>query len=119
MPSGPGRIMRALQLIDQPLAGAEFLAVDTETNGLAGDALEVVEVGTVLVGGGELHERWSSMVRTSAPLRRSIRRLTGITQEMVEQAPPPEVVMPMLEQRLRGRVLVAHNAPYDRRALRR
>ncbi len=108
-----------MKLHEQPLATAEFLAVDTETNGLAGDALEVVEVGTVLVGGGELHERWSSMVRTSAPLRRSIRRLTGITHEMVEHAPPPELVMPMLEQRLRGRVLVAHNAPYDRRALRR
>lgn len=108
-----------MTLDEQPLATAEFLAVDTETNGLAGDALEVVEVGTVLVGGGELHERWDSLVRTSAPLRRSIRRLTGISQEMVEHAPPPEVVMPILERRLRGRVLVAHNAPYDRRALRR
>ncbi|HEV3127550.1 MAG TPA: exonuclease domain-containing protein [Solirubrobacteraceae bacterium] len=107
-----------MQLIDQPLAGAEFLAVDTETNGLGGDALEVVEVGSVLVGGGELHERWSSLVSTNIPLRRVIRRLTGITQDMLEDAPAAAEVLPALERRLRGRVLVAHNAPYDRRALR-
>jgi DNA polymerase III subunit epsilon len=107
-----------VELIEQPLAGAEFLAIDTETNGLGGDALEVVEVGAVLVGGGELHDRWSSFVRPTVPLRRAIRRLTGITQDMLQDAPPPERVMPELAQRLRGRVLVAHNAPYDRRALR-
>ena len=52
----------------QPLATAEFLAVDTETNGLARERCELTEVGAVLVGGGELHDRWSSLVGVSAPL---------------------------------------------------
>jgi len=67
-----------------PLAGAEFLVVDTETNGLSGEACEMTEVGAVLVGGGELHDRWSSLVRTAAPLRRGIQRFTGITQTMID-----------------------------------
>ena len=92
--------------------------MDTETNGLGGDACELVEVGIVLVGGGELHDRWSSLVRPSAPLRRSIRRLTGITQEMVAPAPALEDVLPALAPMLSGRPLVAHNAPFDRRVLR-
>jgi len=70
------------------------------------------------VGGGELHDRWSSMVRASIPMRRVVRRLTGISQEMIDTAPPPEEVVPELARRLEGRVLVAHNAPFDRRALR-
>jgi DNA polymerase-3 subunit epsilon len=107
-----------LELLEQPIATAEFVVVDTETNGLGGEACELVEVGTVLVGGGELHDRWSSLVRTSAPLRGSIRRLTGISQEMVQGAPPLEEVLPVLAQKLRGRLLVAHNAPFDRRVLR-
>ncbi|MGI9185654.1 MAG: exonuclease domain-containing protein [Solirubrobacteraceae bacterium] len=96
----------------------EFLAVDTETNGLGGDACEITEVGAVLVGGGELHERWSSLVRPSAPLRRGIQRFTGISQAMVDQAPWPDEVLPSLAQRLRNRVMVAHNAAFDRRVLR-
>ena len=60
-----------LELLDSPIASAEFLVVDTETNGLSGDACELTEVGAVLVGGGELHERFSSLVQTSVPLRRA------------------------------------------------
>jgi DNA polymerase III subunit epsilon len=118
MPSGARRITRSLELVEQPIATAEFLVVDTETNGLAGDACELTEVGAVLVGGGELHDRWSSLVRTNAPLRRGIQRFTGITQAMVDGAPRLEDVVPMFEQRLRGKVMVAHNAPFDRRVLR-
>src|SRR5256714_881730 len=118
MPSGRGRITQGLKLLDEPLATAEFLVIDTETNGLGGDACEMTEVGAVLVGGGELHDRWDSLVRTIAPLRRGIQRFTGISQAMVDGAPYPEAVLPHLERRLRGRVMVAHNAPFDRRVLR-
>jgi DNA polymerase-3 subunit epsilon len=52
------------------------------------------------------------------PLRRSIRRLTGINQAMVDDAPPLEEVLPVFERALRGRLFVAHNAPFDRRVLR-
>ena len=106
------------ELLSAPFATAEFLVVDTETNGLAGDACEMTEVGAVLVGGGELHERFSTLCRTSAPLQRGIQRFTGITQAMVDSAPSLEDVLPPLAERLTGRILVAHNAPFDRRVLR-
>jgi DNA polymerase-3 subunit epsilon len=102
----------------QPLRTAEFLAVDTETNGLAGDACEVTEIGAVLVGGGELHDRWETLVPVRAPLSRGIQRFTGITQGMVDEAPPAETTLPDLAATLRGRVLVAHSASFDRRVLR-
>ena len=86
-PSGAGRITGRMELLAAPVATAEFIVVDTETNGLSGDDCELTEVGAVLVGGGELHDRWSSLVRTSAPLRRGIQRFTGITQAMVDGAP--------------------------------
>jgi DNA polymerase-3 subunit epsilon len=107
-----------MELLSEPIATAEFMVVDTETNGLAGEDCELTEVGAVLVGGGELHDRWSSLCRTSAPLRRGIQRLTGITQAMVDGAPSLEDVLPTLGRLMQGRVLVAHNAPFDRRVLR-
>jgi DNA polymerase-3 subunit epsilon len=100
------------------LQTAEFLAVDVETNGRAGDDCELTEVGAVLVGGGELHDEWESLVRVERPLSRGIERFTGITQAMVDDAPAPEAALTRLDGMLRGRVLVAHSAQFDRRALR-
>ncbi len=105
-------------LLAQPLAGAEFIALDTETNGLGGDSCELTEVGAVLVGGGELHDRFDSLVATNMPLGRGIQRFTGITQAQINAAPAPEQVLEHLAGMLCGRVLVAHNAPFDRRVLR-
>jgi len=111
-------VMPSADVLSLPLAGVEFLALDTETNGLAHERCELTEVGAVLVGGGELHDRWASLVGVSEPLGRGIQRFTGITQAMVDAAPPPEAVLPELERRLRGRVLVAHSAQFDTRVLR-
>ena len=111
-------LLASENLLRPPLATAEFLAVDTETNGLARERCELTEVGAVLVGGGELHERWSSLVGISAPLSRGIQRFTGISQAMVDGAPPPEAVLPELGRLLRGRVLVAHSARFDLGVLR-
>src|SRR6476619_6640077 len=100
-------------MLELPLASAEFIALDTETNGLGGEQCELTEVGWVLVGGGELHDEESSLVGVAQPLGRYIQRLTGISQDMVDQAPAPEDVLPKLAVALRNRVLVAHNARFD------
>ena len=107
-----------MPLLDAPLRETEFLVVDTETNGKAGDACELTEVGAVLVGGGELHDRWETLVHARAPLSRGIQRFTGITQDMVDEAPAAELVLPDLADQLGDRVLVGHNVQFDRRVLR-
>jgi DNA polymerase III subunit epsilon len=107
----------ASTLLDAPLATTEFLVVDTETNGLGGDRCEVTEIGAVLVGGGELHDRWETLVPVRMPLSRGIQRFTGVTQDMVDAAPPAEATLPELAEQMEGRVLVAHNASFDRRVL--
>jgi DNA polymerase III subunit epsilon len=107
-----------VQLSAQPLASAEYLAVDCETNGLPGEGCELTEIGTVLVGGGELHDRWSSLVRVERPLSAGIQRFTGISQGMVDGAPPLDEVLPELARRLRGRALIAHSARFDVGVLR-
>ena len=111
-------LLTSADLLRRPLASCEFLAVDVETNGRPRAACELTEVGAVLVGGGELHESWSSLVAVGAPLSRGIQRFTGVTQGMVDMAPPPEEVLPELAALLRGRVLVAHSARFDTGVLR-
>src|SRR3954452_25513001 len=99
------------------LASAEYVCVDTETNGRPGEGCELTEVGAVLVGGGELHERFESLVRVERPLSRGIERFTGITQAMVDSAPPAREVLPRVKEMAEGRVLVAHSASFERRVL--
>ncbi|HEV2775870.1 MAG TPA: exonuclease domain-containing protein [Solirubrobacteraceae bacterium] len=110
-----------MDLLAQPLATTEFIVVDTETNGRAGDACELTEIGAVLVGGGELHDRWETLVGGVAPLSRSIQRFTQISQAMVDEAPAADAILPDLAELIGSpplRVLVAHNAAFDRRVLR-
>ncbi len=110
-----------MDLLAQPLATTEFIVVDTETNGRAGEACELTEVGAVLVGGGELHDRWETLVGGATPLARSIQRFTQITQAMVDEAPAADAILPDLAELIGSppmRVLVAHNAAFDRRVLR-
>src|SRR3712207_596775 len=119
----PRGVQRAvpMDLLDAPLAHTEFLVVDTETNGKSGDLCELTEVGAVLVGGGELHDRWETLVGVRAPLSRGIQRFTGITQAMVDEAPSAELALPELAALIGSpptRVLVGHNVSFDRRVLR-
>ncbi len=100
------------------LRTAEYLVVDTETNGCSGDACEATEIGAVLVGGGELHERWETLLGVRAPLGRGIQRFTGISQSMVDEAPPAEAMLPEFAALMEGRILVAHSASFDVRVLR-
>src|SRR3954451_3869141 len=94
--SGARRISCGMTLVAQPLATMEFVAVDTETNGRAGEACELTEVGAVLVGGGELHDRFESLVAPRERLGRAIQRFTGITQAMADDAPAPQDGLPRL-----------------------
>jgi DNA polymerase-3 subunit epsilon len=117
-PSAGVACIGSVELLEQPVAGAEFVALDTETNGLGGELCELTEVGAVLVGGGELHETFDSLVRPERPLSRGIQRFTGITQGMADGAPAPAHVLPEVASLLEGRVLVAHSAQFDKRVLR-
>ena len=119
MPSAPERIqILPMDLLAAAPAGLEYVAVDVETNGRGGEACEVTEIGAVLVGGGELHDRFESLVNVQLPLSRGIQRFTGITQAMVDSAPLPEEVLPRVAKLLEGRVMIAHNASFDHRVLR-
>ena len=99
-------------------ATAEYLVLDVETNGRGGELCEPTEIAAVLVGAGELHERHQSLIAVERPLSRGIQRFTGITQDMLVDAPPLDQVLPRIARELAGRVLVAHSATFDRRVLR-
>jgi len=95
-------------MLRQPLV---FL--DLETTGMLAAEERITEIGLVEVDQGELVGSWSQLVNPEKSIPPFIEALTGISNEMVEQAPTFAQLAPALFERLQGRLLIAHNARFD------
>lgn len=104
------------QEIGTPLSEITFVVVDLETSGGAPHlGAGITEIGAVKVRGGVELERFSQLVNPGHPIPSYITDLTGITDQMVSEAPAIEVLLPQFEEFLgeSTNVLVAQNAPFD------
>jgi len=86
--------------------------VDIETSGSTPGRDGITEVAVITWDDGVV-ERWSSLVNPQRSIPEFIQGLTGISDEMVADAPLFEELVPELKRRLAGRVFVAHNARFD------
>jgi DNA polymerase-3 subunit epsilon len=87
--------------------------LDLETTGLSPKDDGITEIGVVILEAGKAPREWSTLVRPSRPIPPEIARMTGITNEMVRDAPSFSAVAPGLLALLDGAVMVAHNARFD------
>jgi DNA polymerase-3 subunit epsilon len=117
MPAAPAAIQGRLGDLGAPLVDVEFVVLDLETTGGSPTTDRITEVGAVKVRGGEVLGSFHALVDPEIPIPPLITALTGITDRMVADAEPIQVVLPCLLEFLGGAVLVAHNAPFDRRFL--
>ncbi|MEG1505450.1 MAG: PolC-type DNA polymerase III, partial [Lachnospiraceae bacterium] len=74
---------------------------------------KIIEVGAVKVHNGEIIDRFSTFVNPGMPIPFRITQLTGISDDMVMDAPGIAVVLPQFLEFSEGSVLVAHNAGFD------
>ncbi|OAI21296.1 ethanolamine utilization protein [Methylomonas lenta] len=91
----------------QPLA-----FVDLETTGGSANRDRITEIGIVLVDDDGVRE-WSQLVFPQMRIPLFIEQMTGISNPMVEQAPPFAEIAQQVEQLLQGRLFIAHNARFD------
>jgi DNA polymerase-3 subunit epsilon len=90
--------------------------LDFETTGLSptlGD--RATEVAIVMMEGDRIVGRFQSLMNAGVRLSPFIEAYTGITNEMIESAPPAEEVMAEAARFVGDAPLVAHNASFDRR----
>jgi DNA polymerase III epsilon subunit family exonuclease len=104
-------------IVDEDLFQTTFVVLDLETSGASpktGSA--ITEIGAVKVCGGQVLGTFKTFVNPGTSLPPFITELTGITDEMLVDAPRIESVLPLLFEFLgseRTTVFVAHNAPFD------
>jgi DNA polymerase-3 subunit epsilon len=96
-----------------------IVMLDFETTGLSPESGDrITEVAALRIAGGEIVERYVSLVNCGVRIPSFITSLTGITQQMVDSAPPATEVVPELIEFIGADTLAAHNASFDEKFLK-
>jgi len=90
----------------------KLIFIDLEATGPDPVNDRVMEIGIVTASRDGV-ERWSALVNPQAPIPPFVSTLTGITEDMVKDAPTFAEVQEELLQRLQGGLFIAHNARFD------
>lgn len=91
----------------------DFTALDVETTGLNPKTEKIIEIGAVKVRNGTITERFHSYVYPGRKLEERITRLTGITDDMLKDAPEIEDVLPKVIEFIGEDVLLGHRILFD------
>ncbi|SFD88306.1 DNA polymerase III catalytic subunit, PolC type [Bacillus sp. OV194] len=95
------------------LADESYIVFDVETTGLSAVYNKIIELAAVKVLNGEIIDRFESFANPHEPLSDTTINLTGITDDMVRDAPEIEEVLRRFETFMGNDILVAHNASFD------
>lgn len=102
---------------DRDLAAVTFVVLDLETSGASPQSgCAITEIGAVKVCGGEVIGTFETFINPGTPISRFITELTGITDEMLADAPSIQAILPLLLEFMGNpheTIFVAHNAPFD------
>jgi len=94
------------------------IVLDFETTGLSPDYGDrAIEIGAVKLVDGEVVETFQKLMYPGKRIDSFIESYTGITNSMLNKAPPCEEVMCEFSDFINGYNLVAHNASFDQKFL--
>ncbi|MBP9940860.1 MAG: 3'-5' exonuclease [Comamonas sp.] len=90
--------------------------IDFETTGMSpAHGARAAEVGIVVIEGGRMVDRFQSLMNAGQRMPWNITQLTGISDAMLQAAPPADTVMRQAAAFVGNTPMVAHNASFDRK----
>jgi ATP-dependent DNA helicase DinG len=90
-----------------------IVALDIETTGLDPRSDAIIEIGAVRFSGSRVESEWTTLVNPGKPIPGFINQLTGISNEMVRNAPPIKAVIQDLANFVGDLPVVGHNVRFD------
>ena len=97
---------------------ADYTVIDIETTGLACDRCEIIELSAVKVRDYKVVEKFSTLVKPTKRINSFITSLTGISNEMVDNAASIHSVLPDFIKFLSNDILLGHNVSFDLRFIK-
>lgn len=98
---------------DIHLEDATYVVFDVETTGLSAVYDTIIELAGVKIKNGEIIDRFERFANPHHPLSETTIELTGITDDMVRDAPEIGDVLIEFQEWAQNDILVAHNASFD------
>ncbi|MGM8211718.1 PolC-type DNA polymerase III [Virgibacillus sp. W0430] len=98
---------------DIDLKDATYVVFDVETTGLSAVYDTIIELAGVKIYQGEIIDRFESFANPHKPLSNRIIEITGITDDMLVDAPEVDNVLRNFQEWMGDSILVAHNASFD------
>ena len=95
------------------LEDAVYIVFDVETTGLSATYDKIIELAAVKMQNGNIIDRFERFVNPHHALSATTIELTGITDEMVQNAPEIEQVIKDFYEFIGDGIIVAHNASFD------
>lgn len=92
---------------------SDYTVVDIETTGLSAGVCEIIEVSAIKVRGGGIADTFSSLIKPDEPIGWFITDLTGITNEMVADAPEAADVLGRFYDFVGKDIIIGHNVNFD------
>jgi DNA polymerase-3 subunit alpha (Gram-positive type) len=90
-----------------------FVVVDIETTGLDPSSCGITEIGAVRLINREVAGRFGTLVNPGMPIPANVAHLTGISDDMVRDAPGEAEALAKFREFAGADALVAHNAGFD------
>lgn len=91
----------------------DYICLDLETTGLNPKTDKIIEIGAVKVRNGAIVDTFETFVAPERKLEKRITELTGITDEMLENAPAKEEVIPRFLEFAGEDILLGHSVLFD------
>lgn len=90
-----------------------YVVLDLETTGLSADYDEIIEVTCLKVNNGIIVDEINTLIKPNAPINEFITELTGITNEMVKDAPQIEDVISSIFEMISNLPLLGQSLNFD------